>query len=166
MKKLLKTITFLSLIMCLTLNASVVYAAKHPKCKKSNAPTEAIIDSYVHDNGKGALIYTMLLPHDEVEKYAKAQDENDSELKKSVIKAAKGLEQIIKSAATKSPLIAWGNSGDLAEGIAKCVTSSSLSNAESWVLMSKGSSYCGVKVYYWKGKFIDDGLHFYRAEGF
>lgn len=167
MKKILKAITFLSLVMCFMLNTNFVYAAKDPRCPRNDAPTEDVIDSYVYDNGQGALIYTMLLPHDKVAKYAKVQDANDLDFRKNVITAAKGLEKIIKGSSGDSLLkIMFGSSRGVADSIADIVSKSALSNAQSWELMSRGSKYCGVKVYYWQSKFFGGALKYYRAEGF
>lgn len=144
MKKLLKTITFLSLAMCLMLNSDFVYADEE-RCQK-----------HVHTSGRyrcGLLeCVTEYVPHDVLETLAKNANKRQDEEKKAQIALISALGM---AAGGVGGFVLGGNvgpgvtvGGALAGGLAYCVTSSIQNEGEKWLEASARNGNCGVKMHY------------------
>lgn len=141
MNKILKTISFLLLSVCFMLNTNIVYAAKHPQCKKASAKDGYFTETW--KDWKRTDFYTEYLSHDLVELAASIDNKMNEKQEAACISIAKGI----------GGLTQLNGVGDITAGLFALIRNSFLSEGDKMLLESAKNSYCGVKVHYWRDIF-------------
>lgn len=154
MKKILKSIAFLSLAMCLMLNTNVVHATKDSRCPRdtySGPPT-------FWKNEKGTDFRTEYYDHDILEIWASADKEKRDRWAKyateagAVVGGAAGTVLTAES----GPFAVIGKRVGAAAGgliggfVATAFVNSWKTDGEKWLEESMKNQYCGVKLHVYR----------------
>lgn len=148
-KKIFKTIAFLSMAMCIMLSSNVVYATKDGQC-----PRDTHGDGYSENwkNWQGTDFRTFYYHHDETKILADEQNkikENTASATGVIVPAA--ITAILALSGVGAPMAAVGAAvGTAGTALGNLIFKTIKTDAQKWYDSSSTHNNCGVKVHYYR----------------